>query len=484
MTVGPAQAAPAETQFLVTRPALVPAFLEETGALLGKIETAMPGLEGAGSAEVLRSVLRLLHTLKGAAGLLGFAQMSGLAHHLESYLSSQGPGAEARLAVHQGAAIFRALLAELEMSQSGIVRISPELVARCEELRAELVRGTSGPAKSAPRDGEDGKGFPQEWIWNDASSQLPAANAPERAAGVRPPALSCGRSPGFLRVEAGKLERLMELLEQWEEAHANLAEAARTGVLTSFSLYRDLSRLYVLGERLRLAGLSLKRTSLRRSFQKVEWLVQDLAPRLGKRVELEQHGAEVEVDISVAQELDTVLLHLARNALEHGLESPDERGRAGKDARGVLRLSAQGFEEALVLELTDDGRGFDRKAILAQAVARNLLPRGMVPPDGNLLSLAFAPGLSTARELSENSGRGLGLDIVRRTVEKMGGVLEVNSEAGKGTTFQVYLPCGAGHAEGEVSSQSPGSDSSAGWLRKREESLEDSGRGRLTRAVR
>lgn len=434
---------PAEGFARIARPALVPAFVEEAGALLEKVEAAIPGLEGPGSADVLRSLLRPLHTLKGAAGLLGLAPMSGLAHDLESYLNFHGPGSEALCAVEQAATVFRELLTDLEMANPVAPQVSDDLLARCQDLRAMLVIQSS-PGRVSPEDPVPGSGERQLAGTIAATRDRATAGTPQPASHPIRPAAPPRDSSELLRVEAGKLDRLLERLDEWDEAHAALAEAARTGVLTSSSLYRDLSRFYDLGREVRAAGLAIRLTSFQRSFQKVEWLVHDLAPRLDKQVDLELHGATVELDISAAKELDTMLLHLARNALEHGLETPDERRRLGKDPRGILRLSAQSFEEALVVEVTDDGRGFDRDRILAEAKARKLVDPAVQASDPELLKLLFTPGFSTARAVTETAGRGLGLDIVRRAVEKLGGVLEINSDAGRGTTFQLYLSYGAG----------------------------------------
>jgi two-component system, chemotaxis family, sensor kinase CheA len=242
-------------------------------------------------------------------------------------------------------------------------------------------------------------------------------------------------------VEARKLDGFLELFGRWQEAHSFLAHAAWSGKLGQpLPFVRDLSRLYELSCEMQAAALSLRRASLRRSFQKVDWLVRALAPRLGKTARLVTQGQDLELDSETVAQLDAVLLHLARNALVHGLETPEVRRAAAKAETGTLWLSARRCEEALVLELRDDGTGLNRRKILDCAVAKGLAAPGAALSQRDLVELILRPGFSTAETATEVSGRGIGLDAVKRAVERLKGVLKFESSPGAGTTVQIYLP--------------------------------------------
>jgi two-component system chemotaxis sensor kinase CheA len=186
--------------------------------------------------------------------------------------------------------------------------------------------------------------------------------------------------------------------------------------------------------------MSLRMTPVGPIFDRMKRLVRDLALRMNKEVELQLEGSETEFDRTMVEDLADPLLHMVRNALDHGLEPPAERLAAGKPARGCLRLRARHQHGSVVIELSDDGRGLAEEKLIAKAVAR-----GMITPETRLsraeaYQLIFASGFSTAKEVTEVSGRGVGMDVVRRNLEKMQGRVEIDSEPGAGTTFRIFLP--------------------------------------------
>jgi two-component system chemotaxis sensor kinase CheA len=169
-------------------------------------------------------------------------------------------------------------------------------------------------------------------------------------------------------------------------------------------------------------------------------LVRDLARQFGKRVELEAVGGEIELDRTIVEELADPMMHMVRNALDHGIESVAEREAAGKPGVAKLILSAHHQAGQVVIEIADDGRGLDRERILAKAVERGLVTSGEGLSDSDVYNLIFQPGFSTAAQVTNVSGRGVGMDVVRRHVEKLRGRIEIRSSPGVGTTFLVKLP--------------------------------------------
>ena len=193
-------------------------------------------------------------------------------------------------------------------------------------------------------------------------------------------------------------------------------------------------------EQVRDCALSLRMVPIGETLSRFDRLVHDLSRELGKEVELILTGTETELDKSMVERISDPLVHLVRNALDHGIEAPDVRRQCGKPARGGLRLNAYHESGSIVIEVADDGRGLDRKKIVARAIERGLAVSGQTLSDQEILRLIMEPGFSTAEQVTSVSGRGIGLDVVRRNVESLRGSAAVNSEEGKGTTISIRLP--------------------------------------------
>ena len=244
-----------------------------------------------------------------------------------------------------------------------------------------------------------------------------------------------------LRVEPARVDALMGTAEELVAAVASLSqvrvegEAGRELAAATQSLQRLSAELHAAVVRVRLAPLS-------RTFERLPRLVRELSARLGKPARLETEGGELEADRTVVDGLYEPLLHLIRNALDHGAEDAAGRSAAGKPATAVIRLQARAVAGELRLELSDDGRGIDQEALRRSAVARGLIPPD-APDDGRALELLFLPGFSTAAAVSDVSGRGVGLDSVRRTLEALGGRVSLASEPGLGAQAHLSLPVAA-----------------------------------------
>ncbi|SPE26567.1 fused chemotactic sensory histidine kinase in two-component regulatory system with CheB and CheY: sensory histidine kinase; signal sensing protein (fragment) [Candidatus Sulfopaludibacter sp. SbA6] len=175
-------------------------------------------------------------------------------------------------------------------------------------------------------------------------------------------------------------------------------------------------------------------------FSRMARLVRDLARQFGKRVEMETHGDEIELDRNIVEELADPLMHMVRNALDHGLETPEERQASGKNPTARLLLKAQHQAGQVVIEIADDGRGLNRERIQSKAIEKGLIASGDGLTDAEIYNLIFLPGFSTAAEVTNVSGRGVGMDVVRRHIEKLRGRIEIRSTRGSGSTFLLKLP--------------------------------------------
>jgi two-component system chemotaxis sensor kinase CheA len=180
--------------------------------------------------------------------------------------------------------------------------------------------------------------------------------------------------------------------------------------------------------------------SLKPVFQKMQRLVRDLAAKCDKRVNFVMEGEDTEMDRSVVEEIGDPLVHMIRNSLDHGLESPQERERSGKSAVGNLLLRAYYSGDSIVLELKDDGRGINTERVLGKAIERGLAEAGQNYSHDEILSFIFLPGFSTAEKITDVSGRGVGMDVVRTNIKKLRGRIELESEQGKGSLVRISLP--------------------------------------------
>lgn len=185
-------------------------------------------------------------------------------------------------------------------------------------------------------------------------------------------------------------------------------------------------------------------------FNRFPRMVRDVSAELGKRVVLDLVGEGTELDKTVMEKIGDPLVHLVRNALDHGIESPEMRQAAGKNAAGMLRLDAFHKGGNIVIKVTDDGAGLDRERILAKAKEKHIVQEGQILEDSDVLELIFHPGLSTADSVSDLSGRGVGMDVVRRNIKELGGSVEIESSAGSGTTFTIRLPLTLSIVDGQL----------------------------------
>ncbi len=242
----------------------------------------------------------------------------------------------------------------------------------------------------------------------------------------------------FIRVQADRLDAVINLLGELVIASAGasmLAQQTRQRVLAKAN--QNVGRLI---EEIRNSTLQLRMVPIGETFSRFRRVVRDTAAELGKDVVLELQGGETELDKSVVERIADPLMHLVRNALDHGLEQPDERLAAGKPGQGRLLLSACHEGGNILIRITDDGRGIRRDKVLQRAHERGLVPRDVVPSDPEIDKLIFEAGFSTAEQVTNLSGRGVGMDVVRRNIESLRGSIELTSEPGQGCCIAIRLP--------------------------------------------
>ena len=242
----------------------------------------------------------------------------------------------------------------------------------------------------------------------------------------------------FIRVHADRLDEVIDLLGELVIAGAGASVLARQ--TRQRDLVEATQRIARLIEGVRNNTLQLRMVPIGDTFTRFRRVVRDTAAELGKDVVLDIVGGDTELDKAMVERIADPLMHLVRNALDHGLETPQERLAAGKPARGRLRLSACHESGSILIHISDDGRGIQRDKVLHRAWERGLLEDGVEPPEAEILKLIFEPGFSTADKVTNLSGRGVGMDVVRRNIEALRGSVSIASPAGEGSTISIRLP--------------------------------------------
>ncbi|WNF47702.1 chemotaxis protein CheA [Pseudomonas sp. SG20056] len=247
-----------------------------------------------------------------------------------------------------------------------------------------------------------------------------------------------GHEQVFIKVEVGKLDELINLVGELVIAGAAASLSLRQGSPAAMSEANEAVATLV--EHIRDASLSLRMVAIGEVFQRFPRVVRDISKELDKDIELLITGADTELDKSMVEKLADPLMHIVRNAMDHGIERSADRLLAGKTQRGTLRLNAYHESGSIVIEVTDDGRGLDRSRILAKALEKGLVQPDQVLSDSEVFRLIFEAGFSTAEAVTNLSGRGVGMDVVRSNIEKLRGEVEVLSVFGQGTTVRIRLP--------------------------------------------
>jgi len=247
-----------------------------------------------------------------------------------------------------------------------------------------------------------------------------------------------GEDQRFIRVQADRLDAVINLLGELVIAGAGATELARQ--TRQAALVQANDQIGGLIEEIRNATLQLRMVPIGESFARFRRVVRDTAAELGKDVQLEIQGGETELDKSMVERIADPLMHLVRNALDHGLETPEQRSAAGKKPQGRLLLSACHDGGSILIRITDDGRGIDRQRVLQRGWDKGLVEPGVVPADADIDALIFEPGFSTAEKITNLSGRGVGMDVVRRNIEALRGSVAIRSEQGQGTRIEIRLP--------------------------------------------
>jgi two-component system chemotaxis sensor kinase CheA len=444
---------------------LVRLFCSESQDLLQDIEQGVLVLEESPQdTDTLATVFRAFHTFKGNASVMKLAVIQRLAHELESLLDGARRGTH-RLdrraidAILAGADIFKRFIGEMaaQIEGTGVgQQISLPVAAVIDEVKSLLSGQPQGsvPQGSVPQGSVPQGSVPQAATTATPAPVVSAAVAPQPAAEpavvpapavITPPLPAAAASAGvgavgLIRVDTAKLDGLIDLVGELVIAQSMVTQNADLQSVASEQLARSLGQLRGISTELQRTALSLRMVPIRGTFQKMARLVRDLSGQVGKEIRLVLEGEETELDRTLVEELGDPLVHMIRNAADHGIESPTDRVAAGKDSSGTITLRAFHKGGMVFLQIQDDGRGLSVSRIRGKAVERGLILAHEQLTDREVLDLIFAPGFSLASTVTDLSGRGVGMDVVRRNIERLRGTIEIDSVEGRGTTFTIGLP--------------------------------------------
>jgi two-component system chemotaxis sensor kinase CheA len=430
-------------------------FLIESQEGLDRMERCLTDLEERPQdAGLIGEIFRSVHTIKGTTGFLGFKRLETLAHAGENLL---GQLREGKLTANRP--IITGLLHLLDGLRSILKTIEADsnegegedtgLIGRLEELQVPAQARAKHPAHARagatsalvlPAEPERAQPAVLESVPEEpAQAATPAPMAPVEAEGdqVRPRARGTA-AESTLRVDVTLLNRMMNLVGELVLTRNQVLQATSADPrMTLLS-----RRLDMVTADLRESVMKARMQPVSNIFSKMPRIVRDLSQSLGRRVRLQVEGQDTELDKSLLEAIKDPLTHAVRNSLDHGIEPPDVRQAAGKNPEGTLKLRAAQEGSHVIIEVYDDGAGISVEKIRKKAVERGLITaqRAARQSERELLQLIFVPGFSTAAAVTNVSGRGVGMDVVRTNVEKIGGKVEIDSRAGKGTTLRMRIP--------------------------------------------
>ncbi len=458
-------------------------FLVESKEMLERLDRQFVTLESdPNNTELLNDIFRVLHSMKGSAGFLGFTRMVEITHRAENILnklrqSELALTPEVINVVLEAVDVVKALMDDIRASGTDTHVPTDPTAQKLDRI----MKGGSGPQadrkappqpmqsrpdeSSAQKLGEilvtEGQVSKEQLLeaLDQQERKPPLGEVLVQSGALTEQALEAAlqkqarparaaEEDQTIRVETRRLDAVMNLVgelvlgrNRLMKLGSGLEQACENDALVR-ELGETLAQVNLVTTDLQLAVMKTRMLPIRKVLAKFPRMVRDLSQKLGKQVRLELQGEETELDKSVVDEIGDPLLHLVRNAIDHGIEPPAERSAAGKPAEGVVRIAACQEGNSIVIRIEDDGRGLQVERIKAKALARGLVTEAelaaMDPRE--IMNLVFVPGFSTAEQVTDISGRGVGMDVVRTNIRRINGTVEVDSQPGKGSAVTIKLP--------------------------------------------
>ena len=412
--------------------------------------------------ETINSIFRPFHTIKGVSGFLNLTKINKLSHIAENLLDKARNG---ELSINEAVIdiileavdllkrMIEGVKAGLESNTSletdldiePLVNRIEEILSRHEEvvdkpLGEILVEKGAVKKEDLETVLEEQKKHPDKKVGEILiekgavkSKEIVSALREQKKFGVKKVDLQ-------VKVDTKKLDTLVDMTGELVITQSMIRQNEKILSISDQKLYHALNQLNQITTTLQKTAMSMRMVPIRSTFQKMVRLVRDLAKNSGKEVSLTMTGEDTEIDRNVVEELYEPMVHMIRNAVDHGIELPHEREEVGKDPKGNIELRAYQRGSNIIIEIADDGRGLDRERILQKALEKNLITEDAKLTDNEIYNLIFQPGFSTAKQVTDISGRGVGMDVVKKAIDKLRGRVEIKSVPGQGSVFVISLP--------------------------------------------
>ncbi len=489
-----AEPAPSTGCSIAADPELLGEFFVEARDHLISIEAQLLIIEREPSQiDALHTVFRSFHTIKGLAGFLELDAIRNVAHEVEALLDL---ARNEKLVITppvidvilEGADYLKTDIARVERELKGVAASSSldyrNLLGRIQTQMAgaepallpdrpnhaaaamtpEAARPPAEPDQTKPQSGATPPADPATLSFTQTLPQTltQPEPGPDEAAAEPPKAFAAGNHTAtsntntassniassnianaegrVVKVDIGKLDFLMDIVGELVIAQSMVTHDRSVDAAANPKLLRNLAQLTRITGEVQKTAMGMRMVPVGQLFKRSVRLVRDLMRKSGKDAELVLTGEETEVDRNIVEELADPLMHMIRNASDHAIEPPEERIKAGKNPKGKIQLKAYHQAGSILIDVADDGRGLDREKILKKARERGLITDGSQLPDKDVFNLIFEPGFSTAEKVTDISGRGVGMDVVHKQIQRMRGRVDIESKLGQGTTFHLKLP--------------------------------------------
>ncbi len=437
---------------------MIKEFVAECRDLIETAESALLDLEDTPEdSELINTVFRAFHTIKGTSAFMGLDPLSEFTHYAETLLSMVREG---DLPFDRACAdicldsidIIKKLLAVVSNSGGGDPLPTSENYRRTTLILNYIAEDQLTPAEALEKAGipADVQAAPDldntevntidepAAVGSESSIQAQPVNGTKNVNGVQEDKSTKSDSESTVRVNLGRLDRLIDMVGELVIAHSVVSQD--TSITKDSELMKKIDHTSKILRELQDTSLTLRMVPLKATFHKMNRLVRDLTRKAGKEVKLSTMGDETEIDRNMVDIINEPLVHMLRNSIDHGIEKPGERVKSGKAEVANVWLRAYQEGGKVVIEIEDDGKGIDKEKILQKAIDKGLVNPDKRPTDKEICGLIFHPGLSSADKVTDLSGRGVGMDVVRRSIEQLQGKVEVESEDGQGTKVTLELP--------------------------------------------
>lgn len=432
---------------------LVGEYVTECSDQIQLAEGALLDLEESpGDKELINTIFRSFHTIKGTSAFMGLDPISEFTHFVETFLSMVRDGeldfdrACADISL-ESIDIINKMLAVVEHAKPGDPLPKPAGFTRMLRVLHSVSEESAKPKEAFAKEKDNiaaevaaAEASAQNELEGETDDELAKEKPANNGATVNGSAEKTTKADteSSVRVSVNRLDRLIDMVGELVIAHSVVAQDQ--GIPKDSELQRKVNHATKILRELQDTSLTLRMVPLKATFHKMNRLVRDLSRKAGKQVKLTTVGEDTEIDRNMVDIINEPLIHMLRNALDHGIETKEERQKTDKDDTALIQLSASQEGGKVVIKIEDDGRGINKDIILKKAIEKGLVDSDRKMSDREIYNLIFLPGFSSAEKVTDLSGRGVGMDVVRRSIEQLQGKVDVTSELGAGTTIIIELP--------------------------------------------